>query len=81
MSICARLHCARRQVDRAVGYFVNAAFVAAVMALTPVAIVGSASGAKRGECKLGKSLPLATLAGSTAPSQKMKLGIFSSVRL
>ena len=59
----------------AVGHMV----MVGVMAMTPVRIVGSGSGANKGEWRNGRAVPAfllsATLAGSVAPSQNMAAGI------
>src|SRR6185503_11656887 len=57
---------------------------AAVIAVTPVLIVGSGTGRYRLEWRAGSGLPVRSLSttrsGSTEPSQKMQMGILSAVR-
>src|SRR2546422_4303901 len=60
-------------------FFINSS-TAAVIALTPVRIVGSGKGAKSAECSDGSGVPVSllslTFGGSTAPSQKIVVGIW-----
>src|SRR5437879_13792422 len=66
-------------------YFLPASSsTATVIAMTPVLIVGSGSGANWLECSEGRDLPVfslsASLSGFTAPSQNRQIGILSFVR-
>ena len=54
------------------------------MAVTPVLMVGSGTGANLFECSEGSGLPVrllsSTAAGATAPSRKRQIGMRSAVR-
>ena len=50
------------------------------MAVTPVLIDGSGSGAQSGEWSEGNGLPSLMASGRTPPNQKRQIGIFSLVR-
>ena len=62
----------------------NNSNTAALIACTPVLILGSSSGANWLECSDGNVTPCARLAatfsGAMTPSQKMQIGTFSFVR-
>src|SRR5438876_259130 len=65
-------------------FFPVSSSTAAVIAVTPTLIVGSGSGAQRGEWSDGSGLPVCPLSlrvsGLTPPTTNMKIGILCSVR-